>query len=134
MHSVTSNAVMNKILAVRDYLTVIKSADFWVAFLPSYTIIERRNIGGKRLLLEFGVYQYNTDFYIQISWGTTDAILQQSTGVGRTNFITYDASSAYVDIQEGCKHYYLSLDIPEGSPIVGIQSNADVFFRNLSIL
>lgn len=130
MKAVTSNAVAEKMFHVMDWLIPIRSTSYWVAYLPKFVMFERRGVAGKTIEMEFGVYRYTTDFYIQISYGSADAILQQALGEGRTGFISIQPSTQYDDIKYECKTYILTIQIPANDSILGIRSDTDIFFYN----
>lgn len=140
MQSVTSNAVAKRLenYLCTDRLMNLSKVDLAqfnaVAYIPINTILELKNMAGKRLVLEFGVYQYQASFDVQISWGTMPAVVQQATGVGRTSYVNINQVSSYAYIYTGLKFYNVTLDIPAGCDFVGIGSSAILFVINLSIL
>lgn len=118
----------NKVLYTRDFLSVLRSTTYWAAYLPKFAVFERRGVAGKTIEMELGIYRYITDFYIQVSYGSADAILQQALGEGRTGFISIQPSTQYDDIKYECKTYILTIQIPANASILGIRSDTDIFF------
>ena len=112
---------------------LIRTTNYWVRYLPPSIMFEQRNVGGKNLKLEFGIYQYNNNWSVQISWGTLDAVIQQSTGRGRTSFTTYTQNSTPTRTAYDCKIYVVNITIPSGSPIIGINSTTFMLIRSFVI-
>ena len=102
-------------------------------YIPPFVQFEKQGVAGKHLHFEFGVYRYNTNFDVQVCWGSQDAIIQQSTGVGRKSFVSYNQNSSYSSIQKDCKFFILDTTLPSDSNILGIYGNAAIFIRNFSI-
>ena len=69
-------------------------------------------MAGKHLDLEFGVYEYQNDFIVQVSWGSLPAVVQYSTGIGRTSYIPITNQDAPYATLTGMKIYRVSIDIP----------------------
>ena len=133
MQSVTSNAVAEALRSTLNELMLIRTTNYWVRYLPPSIMFEQRNVGGKNLKLEFGIYQYNNNWSVQISWGTLDAVIQQSTGRGRTSFTTYTQNSTPTRTAYDCKIYVVNITIPSGSPIIGINSTTFMLIRSFVI-
>lgn len=112
---------------------LIRTTNYWVRYLPPNIIFEQRDVGGKKLQLEFGIYQYNNNWSVQISWGTLDAVIQQSTGSGRTSFTTYTQNSTPSRTAYSCKIFVVNITIPSGSPIVGINCSTFMLIRSYVI-
>jgi hypothetical protein len=139
MQSVTSNAVAEKLdnYICTDHIMSLSKIDLTqfhaVAYLPQNIVLELKNMAGKHLDLEFGIYQYQSEFLVQVSWGFMPAVVQQATGIGRISFLSItNQDTPYVTMTD-LKIYRVSIDIPVGCDFVGIGSNVNVFFYNLSI-
>ena len=139
MHSVTSNAVAKRLdnYVCTDSLMPLSKMDLTqfhaVAYIPQNIVLELKNMAGKHLNLEFGVYEYLNDFIVQVSWGSLPAVVQCSTGIGRTSYISISNNDTPYAVMTGLKIYIVSIDIPVDCDFVGIVSNYNIFFYNLSI-
>ena len=139
MHSVTSNAVAERLdnYVCTDSLMPLSKIDLTqfhaVAYIPQNIVLELKNMAGKHLDIEFGVYEYQNDFFVQVSWGFLSAVVQYSTGIGRTNYLSITNQDTPYVIMTGMKIYRVSIDIPADCDFVGIASNFNIFFYNLNI-
>ena len=133
MHSVTSNAVAEALRSTLNELMLIRTTNYWTRYIPPNIMFEQRDVGGKNLQLEFGIYRYNNNWSVQICWGTLDAVIQQSTGNGRTGFTTYSQDSTPTSTGYNCKIFTVNMTIPSGSPIVGIRCTTDMLIRSCVI-
>jgi hypothetical protein len=139
MQSVSSNAVAEKLdnYVCTDHIMPLSKIDLTqfhaVAYLPQNIVLELKNMAGKHLDLEFGIYEYLNDFLVQVSWGSLPAVVHQSTGIGRTSYISISNNDTPYAIMTGMKIYTVSIDIPADCDFVGISSNYNIFFYNLRI-
>ena len=131
MHAVTSNAVAKEIQDVMHSNIYIPNPTFYgISYvIPAFMVqsiskVDGVSIEGKTLQISFRMYKYNTVFSVQLSYGTTDGVIQQMSGTGRTWFVEIDKNDTDYFESNEWKVFNKSVTIPQGNPIFGIGTYA----------
>ena len=106
--------------------------------IPRYRVQSIKEVSGvpvegKTIKIKFKLYKYASSYDIQLSYGTTDAVIQQMSGVGRTWFILVNASDTGYAIDGDWKIYEKSITIPPGNTSFGIGANIEIGIQTITI-
>lgn len=128
MQSVSSGAVYDELMNLYHQKSGIliptpSYSRFSFIISPNF-VLQRTGASGKTLKFVFLNYVYDTGFSGQISWGTTDAQIQQMSGAGRVGYQTINFNSHSIGQDETWKTFSFSLAIPIGCDIVGISCSS----------
>lgn len=106
--------------------------------IPRYRIQSIKEVSGvpvegKTIKIKFKLYKYASNYDIQLSYGTTDAMIQQMSGAGRIWFILVNNSDTDYVIDDVWKIYEKSITIPQGNTYFGICPNVDIGIQSITI-
>ena len=106
--------------------------------IPRYRIQSIKEVSGvpiegKTIKIKFKLHSYASNYYIQLSYGTTDAVIQQMSGGGRTGFILVNDSDTGYVIDDIWKIYEKSITIPQGNTIFGIGANIEIGIQSITL-
>ena len=134
MHSVTSNAVYNYLREGNLRFSWIKlnpdNPNFGYV-IPQYSIHRSDGVENKTVVITIKIYLFAINFNIQLSYGDTDPIMQQMSGVGRVWFEEIKDNTT-PDGQDGSfKYYNRRIFVPQGSKYFGIGTNTTIGILDL---
>ena len=106
--------------------------------IPRYRVQSIKEVSGvpvegKTIKIKFKLYKYVSSYEIQLSYGTTDAVIQQMSGAGRTRFILVNDSDTGYVIDGDWKIYEKSITIPQGNTFFGIGANIEIGIQSITI-
>ena len=106
--------------------------------IPKYRIQSIKEVSGvpvegKTIKIKFKIYKYISKYCIQLCYGTTDAMIQQMAGAGRTWFIEVTESDTDYVIDDYWKIYEKSITIPQGNTYFGIESDKSIGIQSITI-
>ena len=107
--------------------------------IPSYIIQSIKEVSGvpvegKTIKIKFKLYRYTIRYVIQLSYGTTDAMIQQMSGAGRTWFIEVNESDTDYVIDDVWKIYEKRITIPQGNTCFGIGPSINIGIQSITIV
>ena len=140
MHTVTSNAVAKEIQDVMHSNIYIPNPTYnGISYvIPRYKVQSIKEVSGvpvegKTIKIKFKLYVYASKYEIQLSYGTTDAVIQQMSGVGRTWFTEVNNSDTDYVIDDAWKIYEKSITITQGNTFFGIGTDIDIGIQSITI-
>ena len=140
MHAVTSNAVAKEIQDVMHSNIYIPNPTCnGISYvIPRYRVQSIKEVSGvpiegKTIKIKFKLYAYASKYEIQLSYGTTDAIIQQMSGLGRTWLILVKYNDTDYVIDDMWKIYEKSITIPQGNTFFGIGADIDIGIQSITI-
>ena len=106
--------------------------------IPKYTVQSIKEVSGvpvegKTLQISFRLYKYVKSFSVQLSYGTTDAVIQQMSGVGRIWFVEIDQNDTDYFEDDSWKVFNKSVTIPQGNTVFGVGTNIDIGIQSITI-
>ena len=106
--------------------------------IPRYRVQSIKEVSGvpvegKTIKIKFKLYEYASKYEIQLSYGTTDAVIQQMSGLGRVWFILVNYSDTDYGIDDVWKIYEKSITIPQGNTFFGIGTDIDIGIQSITI-
>ena len=141
MHAVTSNAVAKEIQDVMHSNIYIPNPTYnGISYIihkdmvQSISKVDGVSIEGKTLQISFRLYQHATGFTVQLSYGTTDAVIQQMSGVGRTWFAEINKNDTDYSTSGEWKVFNRAVAIPQGQPIFGVGTNVPICIDSLEVV
>ena len=134
MNSVTSNAVYNYLREGNLRFSWIKlnpdNPNFGYV-IPQYSIHRSDGVENKTVVISIKISLFAINFNIQLSYGDTDPIMQQMSGVGRVWFEEIKDNTT-PDGQDGSfKYYNRRIFVPQGSKYFGIGTNTTIGILDL---
>ena len=122
MNSVSSNAVFDAVNVCRP----IVSTPYLAYVIRKYTVTRYEGSAGKTVVIVAAVSKHNISYNIQLSWGTSDPIVQQMSGEGRENYAIIDQNSTPIASDTYYNYYRVSFQASSSSNYVGIGGDVDI--------
>jgi len=130
MKAITSNAIYNWRFS---WIKLNPENVNFSYVIPQYSIHKVDGVENKTVVIKIKIYFYATNYNIELSYGDTDPIMQQMSGVGRVWFEEIKDNTTPDGQDSNFKYYNRRIFVPQGSKYFGIGTNINIGVYDLRL-